>query len=123
MGRRQAVKIDLESTQVAVELPAHEVGRTLSRHLLRIGDTCVDQVPAVVGRSDQNGIALTDVDDVDLQQSVESPRLLAKRTRGDPATPPAGTHLDLRPCGLHVLQGVHEISPEEVGHGLSPLVA
>lgn len=56
--------------QLALELPAEEIGRPLPGRLRRIGDPGVDEDPAVRGRVDEDRVALSDLDEVDLEQAL-----------------------------------------------------
>jgi hypothetical protein len=96
--------------EIVQELPADEVGRALLRHLLLVGHARVHQVPGIVGRSHQDGIALSHVDHVELEQPLGGEHGLGNPPLGlaglDPGAPVLG------------LLDAHGVAPEEMGDRL-----
>jgi hypothetical protein len=101
--------------QVVDELPAHEVGRALARHLLAGADAGIDHVPGVVvRRAHQHAVALADVDDIDLQQPG-----IAHRAGRQPAGAAACAHLDPFAIALDLLQ---RVAPQQGAQRLAGIV-
>jgi hypothetical protein len=98
--------------QVLEELPADEVGRALLRHLLRVLDATVDQVPAPVRRLQEDPVPLADVDDVDLEQALVRDDLPAQPAR------PLAAGANAHPVAV-LLENVQRVAPEERGYELA----
>jgi len=106
VGCHHSVQLHAEVAVVLVELPVHEVGGVLPRHLEGAGDPAVQEHVASRGRPEEHAVALAHVDEVELQKGggAEAPTI-----HGPPQTP--GSH----PAGVAgAVEDLDQVAPEEV---------